>query len=255
MRMKKIDKFINLILPLITLACILLLWSVGAIVVGSEYILPSVKTTLKEFVCLFKNKNFYTALSFSLLRSAVAFFVSFVPSAILAYLASKSKTADKLILPFISIVRALPTLAIILLVLFWTNNDRQVTPIVVTMLVVMPTVYTNLRTALDGIDKTTIDAGKVDGAGKKQLFFYIELPQIAPPLFNVIGSGLSLNLKLMVAAEVISATAKSLGAMLNNSSYNAEIITMLALVVVILIIGLLIEFVFNKLSQKVGEWR
>ena len=123
------------------------------------------------------------------------------------------------------------------------------------MLVVMPTVYTNLRTALDGVDKTTIDAGKVDGAGKKNLFFFIELPQIAPPLYNVIGSGLSLNLKLMVAAEVISATVKSLGAMLNNSSYNAEIVTMLAIVVAILIIGLLIEFIFNKLSQKVGEWR
>ena len=123
------------------------------------------------------------------------------------------------------------------------------------MLVVLPTTYTHLKSALDAVDKTAVEAGKVDGAGKKALFFKIELPQIAPSLFNAVGSGLSLNFKLMVAAEVLSATAKSLGNMLNNASFSAEIAQMLGIVVVVIILGLTVEFIFNKLSEKYGNWR
>lgn len=251
--MKKQDKILNLILPLITVVCMLLLWSVGAIVADNKYILPSVLQTLNELFGLFASSKFYLALAFTFIRSVIAFSLSFLVSAILAYLSSRVKFAEKIILPIISVVRALPTLAIILLLLFWTNN--QVAPVVVTMLVVMPTSYTSIKNAIDGVDKTSVDAAKVDGADKKHLFFLIELPQIAPSLLNVVGGGLSLNLKLMVAAEVMSATAKSLGTMLNVSSYNAEIANMLALVLIVLIVGLIIEFSFNKLSQKSGSWR
>ena len=46
----------------------------------------------------------------------------------------------------------------------------------------------------------------MDGAGWFNTFIRIEVPQIAPDLFSVIGSGLALNFKLMVAAEVLTAT-------------------------------------------------
>lgn len=251
--MKKQDKILNLILPIISIACMMLLWTAGAIVADNKYILPSVMQTLNEFFGLFASTKFYLALAFTFVRSAIAFSLSFLISAVLAYLSSRVKFAEKVILPIISVIRALPTLAIILLLLFWTNN--QVAPVVVTMLVVMPTSYTSLKNALDGVDKTSIEAAKVDGADKKHLFFLIELPQLSPSLLNVVGGGLSLNLKLMVAAEVMSATAKSLGTMLNISSYNAEIANMLALVLVVLILGLVIEFLFNTLSKKAGSWR
>ncbi len=251
--MKKYDKLLNLILPLITIACILLIWIVGAYFTDNEYLLPSIGSTIKEFFALFASGRFYSALAFTLLRSVIAFSISFLIASLFAYLASKSKKAEKLILPIISIIRALPTLAIVLLLLIWTNN--QIAPIVVTSLVVMPTAYTQIKSALDSVDKTSVEAGMVDGTDKRTSFFMIELPQIAPSIYSVIGSGLSLNLKLMVAAEVMSATVKSLGTMLNISNYNGEIAKMLAIVLVVLILGLIIEFLFNKFSKKTGEWK
>lgn len=252
--MKK-DKLLNLILPLITLSCLLLIWAMGAVVTDSEYILPSIGLTLRNVIILFGSGKFYTALFFTIKRSVISFLLSFVISAVFAFLANKSKVAERLILPLISIIRALPTLAVILLLLFWTNNDREVTPVVVTMLVVMPTTYTHLKSALGSVEKTSVEAGKVDGADRKNLFFKIELPQIAPSVYSAVGSGLSLNLKLMVAAEVISATAKSLGTMLNRASFGAQIAEMLAIVLVVLALGLIIEFCFNKLSEKSSSWK
>lgn len=252
MKMKKINKTLNLILPIITIGFMLIVWSVIAKVESNEYVVPTVEKTMQEFVKLFGEKKFYTALYSTIIRSIIAFLLSFFISFILAYCASKKAWAEKLILPIISINRTLPTIAIAWLLVFWTN--KQIAPVVITMLVVLPTSYTQIKGALDGVNRTSIEAGKVDGAGWFNTFIRIEVPQIAPDLFSVIGSGLALNFKLMVAAEVLAATIKSLGNMINLAS-PFEVARTLALSIVVLVLGLLVEFLFNILSKKSAIWR
>lgn len=251
--MRKFDKALNLILPLITVGAILIVWAVMAKIVGSSYILPSVSETLVEFIALFSNASFYIAFSLTLLRSLIAFILSFIFAGVLAFLAFKSKKAERVVITITSIIRALPTIAIVLLLLFWTNS--QVAPVIVTMLVVMPTTYTQLLNALKSIDKTVVEAGMVDGANRRKLFLNVEFPQILPSVFMTIGSGISLNFKLMVAAEVLSATVKSLGNMLNLANYSAEIAKMMALVLTAILFGIICELIFKKISDKVGEWK
>lgn len=251
--MKKLNKLLNLILPLFSIGFMVTVWAVVAKVEDNHFIVPTVSQTVEEFFALFAQKKFYRALGFTILRSLAAFSISFLLSAILAYFASKSRIAEKLILPFIATFRALPTIAIAWLLVFWTNS--QVAPVVITTLVVMPTSYTHVKGALESIDVTTIEAGKVDGANKLNLFFRIELPQIAPDLCSITGSGIALNIKLMVAAEVLGATVKSIGTMLNMANYSFEVATTLALTTVVLLLGLAVEFIFNALSKKAGAWK
>lgn len=251
--MKKIDKIINLILPVLTVGAILILWAVMANAVGSEYILPSVSKTFTEFFALFQNGSFYLAFLLTIVRSLIAFILSFIIATIFAVLAFKSKKAERVVITITSIIRALPTVAIVLLLLFWTNS--QVAPVIVTMLVVMPTTYTQLLNALKSIDKTVVEAGMVDGADRKKLFLKVEFPQILPSVCMTIGSGISLNFKLMVAAEVLSATVRSLGNMLNLANYSGEIAKMMALVMMAIIFGIICEFAFKKLADKLGNWR
>ena len=250
--MKKLNGLFNLILPLITIGCLIVVWSIVAVAENNEYVVPTVSTTAQEFLKLFGEQKFYIYLGQTVLRSVIAFVLSFLISSALAYSATKRLWAEKLILPFISITRALPTIAIAWLLLFWTNN--QVAPVVITMLVVLPTSYTHVKSALESVNKNTIDAGKVDGAGWANIFFRIELPQIMPDIYNVIGSGLALNFKLMVAAEVLSSTLRSIGTLLNLSR-PFEVARTLALTAVVLILGLFVEFLFNKLSKKAGQWK
>lgn len=248
--MKKSEKIINLILPVLTVVAILLLWTIASISIGSEYILPSVKDTALSMVGLLTSKKFLLAFLMTLIRSLIAFSVSFTLGFFMAILSQKIKYVERIVLTLMSILRALPTLAVILLLLFWTNNE--VAPVLVTMLVVLPTCYTHLKSAMEGVDKTILEAGVVDGANKMQLFIKVEFPQIASAFFSAIGSGISLNFKLMVAAEVISATIKSLGNLLNNANYNADISGMLAMVCFAVVFGIVIEFIFNRISKKVS---
>lgn len=247
------EKTLNLIAPLISLFAILTLWAVMALKVDSEYILPTISQTAQEFIKLLKNRTFYTALSLTFLRSATAFLISFAVAFIFAVASHKIKYFKGFIFPIMSVLRALPTITIVLLLLFWTNS--KVAPVVVTTLVVLPTLYTHILSALFSLDKTVAEAGRVDGADELNLFYRIELPQILPSVYSGIGSGLSLNIKLMVAAEVIAQTANSLGYILNTSSVYFEIAQMLAVVCFVVIMGVIIESAFNFLSKKSGEWK
>ena len=235
-------------LPIITIACIFFIWSIASAVIGSEYILPSVNQTLSALVKLFYSGEFYLSVAMTFLRSIIAFLISFIVAFLLARIRCKLELASRVIEPVIGVIRALPTIAVILLLMFWTNS--RVAPIIVTVLVVLPTSYTNLVTAFNGVDKTTVEAGAVDGANVKQLFAFVEFPQIEPAFYKSVGSGISLNFKLMVAAEVLAQTANSLGYLLNTSKVYFEIPQMMALVIVAVMIGVVVELIFNKIAEK-----
>lgn len=250
--MKK-DKFLNLLLPVITVGCILVLWSVSSAVIDNQFLLPNLKLTLNSLITLFCSGEFYLAFLYTILRSVIAFLVSFLLATGLALIGNANQTAKRVIKILISITRALPTIAVVLLLLFWTNS--QVAPVIVTMLVVLPTVYTNVDNALNEIDKEQLQMCKLFSVDDKTVLTKVKIPQIAPSMVNAVGSGLSLNLKLMVAAEVLSQTANSLGYMLNTSKVYFEISTMIAIVLVTVIVGIIIESAFSKLSERLGKWK
>lgn len=250
---EKSVKIINKILPVLTILFLIGVWSIVAVGVNSEYILPSVKTTAEKFFAQFLSTAFYHAFFLTLLRSLIAFIIAFALAFLLAVAVVKTRFIRGVVAPIMSVMRALPTIAVVLLLLFWTNS--QVAPVVVTMLVVLPTLYTHLESAFGGLDKTVIEAGRVDGADEIKVFSKIELPQAMPSVFSAIGSGISLNFKLMVAAEVIAQTANSLGYLLNTAKVYFEIAEMLATVCVAVLFGVIIEWVFGVLSKKSGEWR
>lgn len=249
----KREKILSVVLPIISLLCIVLIWTVAALAVNNEYVLPSVTDTLKEAVKLLGKGSFYIALFNTLIRSLIAFLCSFILAFLLAVSERNLKYAKYVIKPLTAVLRALPTIAVVLLLLFWTSS--YVAPVIVTMLVVLPTLYNDIRNSLFSVDKKEVEMCRFFGVSERDILFKVQLPQITPPLLLTCGAGLSLNLKLMVAAEVLSATARSLGVMLSIAKYNVEISNMIAIVLVTVIIGLIIEWIFSAISKKAGKWQ
>lgn len=250
---KKQEKLLNFIIPIISILTLLLLWIIVALAIDNQYLLPSFSLTISTFFNLFTYSEFYIALLGTLSRSIIAFLISFILALILALISEKYKGAERFFAPIISIIRVLPTIAVVLLLLVWTNSF--IAPIIVTFLVVFPTLYLNVKNALASIDHDQIEMCKVYSVDKKKILFKVELPQIMPPLIWAIGAGLSLNLKLMVAAEVLSFTANSIGNYLSLAKVYEQMPTMMALVLVTVMFGLMIEWLFSYLSKKAGRWQ
>ncbi len=253
--MKK-TKALNFILPLCTLALILALWAIVATATDNPYLYPSVDAVCGALIDTLKTPSFYSAYFATLCRSLIAFLISFAIALVLAVLGKRFKYFERAISPLVKIVRALPTIAIALLLVFWINS--LVAPVIVTMLVVLPTTFESVKDSLNAVDEKQIEMCNLFGVKQRQIFFKVQLPQIAPTMFTTIGAGLSLNLKLMVAAEVLTATHVSIGTILRNEKYIGDgkaIATMMAVVIFCVITGLIIEFVFNLISKKVGKWQ
>ncbi len=246
--MKTRDKILNFALPLFTVAVIIGLWATTAKAVDSEYILPNIGETLSALKKLFKSAEFYRAFFGTLLRSVIAFAISYLLAFCTALLSYKSEKARRALKPVIVIVRALPTIAVVLLLVVWTNS--RIAPVIVTFLVVFPTLYNNLYAALSGIDKKLDEMCTVFGVNNKKRLKKVVFPQIAPEFITSAGAGLTLNLKLMVAAEVLSQTARSMGYLLNTSKVYFEISTMLALVLITVVAGLIIEWAFGFWTKR-----
>ena len=246
--MRKSDRILNFVLPIITVAVIVVLWAAAARAVDSEYIFPTVGETFTALLDLFKSTEFYRAFSGTLLRTFIAFLTSYVLAFFAALCSYKSDKARRFLSPLIVIIRALPTIAIVLLLIVWTNS--RIAPVIVTMLVIFPTLYNNLYAAFCGIDKELNEMCKVFGVKNAERLKKVVFPQVAPELISAAGAGLTLNLKLMVAAEVLAQTARSMGYLLNTSKIYFEIPTMLALVIITVITGLIIELAFGLWSKK-----
>ena len=113
--MKKLNRTLNLILPIIVILAIFLIWEIASRIIGSEYVLPSVGQTVNSLFALFLQNEFYVAFALTFLRSLIAFLISFILGFALAFIRSRFALSAKIIEPIISILRALPTIAIILL--------------------------------------------------------------------------------------------------------------------------------------------
>ena len=135
--MKKKTQILNLIFPVATAGALIVVWAIVARAVDSEYVLPSVSLTLEKFGALIIDGKFYLAFFGTVLRSLIAFIFSFVVAFVLGVLRCKLSTIKSVFDTVMSVVRSLPTIAVILLILFWTNS--KVAPVIVSVLVVLPT--------------------------------------------------------------------------------------------------------------------
>ena len=81
----KKSKILNVILPILSIGCLLLVWAIASYVVDSEFILPSISQTASEFIKLFGDGAFYYALVQTFIRSLVSFVISFSLAVLFAF--------------------------------------------------------------------------------------------------------------------------------------------------------------------------
>ncbi|MGN0961498.1 MAG: ABC transporter permease [Christensenellales bacterium] len=251
MKLSKYNKFLNIILSIFTIIGLILIWFLGSVVVDESLILPNPFETLIQIFNLFGMGEFWLGLLSSLTRSLIAFLLSFTIGLGLAILVKFCKVSSPIINIIVAIIRAMPTIAVILLLLLWTNS--KVASVVVTMLVVLPTMFSMMQVALNKIDNEILQMCKIYNIPKKTVFFKYIFPIILPTIFSSIGSSLALNIKLIVASEVLAGTANSIGNMMSQSKIYFETPRLFALVIIMIIIAVVIELIFNLISKKVGK--
>jgi NitT/TauT family transport system permease protein len=239
--------------PILLVAFVTAVWYIAAAIADSEFILPPPHAALKRFFVVIVSADFYASLFSSLYRALIAFLFSVLGAAVLALLSSSMPRLKRFLSPLVSILRAIPTMAIVLLLVIWTGANNA--PIVVTLIVLLPTLYSAFTDAISGVDETLVEACKVCGGSKKAVALKVYLPLALPACTQSVASAVSLSIKLTVAAEVLAVTAGSLGAKMQLAQIYVETADLMALTVATVLISFLLEKLASFLfSLSLRRW-
>lgn len=230
--------------PFVLIAVVLIIWQIGAINAGSKFILPEPIDAFKATGVILTRPAFWTAFFGSLSRTIISYCVSLVLAIGLAVLAFRFKILQNFLSPCVSVVRALPTMAVVLLLIIWFG--AKTTPVIISLLVIMPTLYATILSCLESVDKDLIETCNLYKVKTRDKILRLYIPSVIKSSAMPLSSALSLNLKLMVAGEVLAMTARSIGAMMQLSSLYYATDELMALTLLTVITALLLEFVLYR---------
>lgn len=252
--MKKYKNLIaNVLYPLLAAGIVCGVWAIVAAAVDKPIIMPSLGAIAQKFVALFSSKGFWGAVGGTLLRALLSFVYSFVFAAALALLAIFVKPVFRLLSPLVTVLRAAPTMAIILLAMLWLDYDDA--PVLIGFLVTFPLLYSAFYTAVSGVDKDLLEMARAFGIGGKDKIFKVYLPHIVPAAFDSLKSNVSLNLKVVIAAEVLSQTKKSIGVEMQRANIVFDVDVLLAWTVVAILLSFVAEGIFVLLKKLATDYR
>ena len=241
----------NIIQTVAALVFLLAVWFVAYFAVGNEQLLPSVSDSAKAIGELLKSGAFWQGLGTTVLRALGAFVISFLFALILAVIAYLYPAFERFLAPIVSVLRSMPVLAVLLILLFFMGAGEA--PVAVAFLSLFPMLYAGILAALSGVDKHLIDISRVCGTPLIRRVTAIYLPLASPYVLREAGAAVSFSLKLLVSAEVLAGTAKSLGGMMQDAKVYLELPQLFALVGVAFLIGLLLETAVGVLAAYVEK--
>lgn len=217
-------------------------------------ILPSPFTVFKKWTQIAFTAPFIKAELLTLARVFIGFLLGAVLGFILGIFTHISRLAYSLLSPILKIIRAVPVVAIIILMYLFFESSTL--PVFIVCLMVMPIIWQTVHDGLKNTEKQLLEMAKTYHISATKAIFWVKMPYIMPSLFSACVNALGLAWKSGVAAEVICLPKISLGTLLwqGKGSVNFDEVYAVTLTVVLLsiIIEFLLKFLCNKYLLKSG---
>ncbi|MDF2876320.1 MAG: ssuC 2 [Sporomusa sp.] len=118
---------------------------------------------------------------------------------------------------------------------------------------IWPVLFTTIA-GIKQIDPLFIKSARSMGASRATIFWKIILPGAAPVIFTGVRTGATHAFLMLMAAEVIGASA-GLGWLIHNSAINGVIPRLFAGVISIAVLGATITYALHYLEDLLIDWR
>lgn len=226
----------------------ILLWQVGAMALDSQLLLATPWQVLLRLLELLREPAFYGAVGFSLLRILLGFLLGLLLGTLLAVLAARWPLAETLLWPYITVIKTTPVASFIILCLIWLDSSNL--PVFISLLMVLPVVYSNMLSGIRQTDRKLLEMARVFGVGPLRRLRYLYLPQLQPYLTSACSVALGLSWKAGIAAEVIGIPNGSIGEMLYEAKIYLSAPDLFAWTAVIITVSVAFERLFLFLLRR-----
>ena len=167
----------------------------------------------------------------------------------------RSRLAEDIFLPLVSICAPIPGLAYAPLFLLWFGLGNFSSVLLVAFVSMFPVIL-NTWTGVKAVKEIWVRSAQAMGADNSRLFRHVILPGALPYIFTGWRLGLAQAWRILVAVEMLAAVTWGLGWLIFGAREFLNTDVMMAGIAVIGVIGLLLEkLVFEKLERyTVVRW-
>lgn len=253
MKIQKLKGYLNIIYPVIALFAFILIWYIIAKIVNLEVILPTPGRSFAQLGKIIQENTFWVALGNTLLRAILSCFIAMVAALVLAVLSALFKPVYYFLSPIVIISRAVPTMSVILLSLIWFTAN--ITPMFIALLIIFPMLYAQFYSSFSHIDTDLIEMSKLYRVSKRNMVTKFFIPYILPSYFDSVRSAISLNVKLVIAAEVLAQTRNSMGVMMQRASIFLDTASLIAWTIAAVIVSYLLEMIVALTKKALVRWK
>lgn len=228
-------------------------WWLASWRVGKPLLFPSPAAVLERLIELMQTKAFYQITATSLWNVLVGILLALVLGCALAIATHKLKLLHQLLFPLMTLIKATPVASFIILALIWIGSAKV--PTFITLLIVLPIVWSNLDTGLEKIDPQLIQVTKVYKMPFIRRLRLLILPSVKPYFVSACRTSLGLAWKAGIAAEIIARPRNSIGTMIGDAKQYIMTEDMFAWTLTVILLSLVIELLFTALLNKLFATR
>jgi NitT/TauT family transport system permease protein len=191
----------------------------------------------------------------TIVRLSAGFALAALIGVTIGILMGRSRRAEDILLPLVSIGAPIPGLAYAPLFLLWFGPGNVPAVALVAFVAAFPIIY-NSWTGVKAVKDIWVRSAHAMGADNRRLFSHVILPGALPYILTGLRLGLAQAWRILVGIEMLAAVPWGLGWLIFGAQEFLNIDVMLAGVVMIALIGLALEkLVFQRLEDfTVVRW-
>ena len=191
----------------------------------------------------------------TLLRLTAGFALAAVIGVAVGIAMGRSRRAEDIFLPLVSIGAPIPGIAYAPLFMLWFGLGNFSAVLLVGVVSAFPIII-NTWTGVKAVKEIWVRSAQVMGADQRRLFWHVILPGALPYIFTGLRLGLAQAWRILVVVELLAAVPWGLGWLIFGAREFLNTDVMLAGVAVIGAVGLILEkLVFQRLEEyTVVRW-
>jgi NitT/TauT family transport system permease protein len=178
----------------------------------NSLILPAPGDVLNSLTNGLSNGLFLNSALVTIQESLSGFLLALAVALPLGYGLAKSRFMAASIQPYFAAGQAIPAIVIAPLLVLWLGYGL-VPIMIVCMLVVLFPMVINTILGVQTIDRSIIDAARVDGATGRSMLAFIEFPLALPAILAGVRTGLTLSITGALVAEFVIGGDQGLGSL------------------------------------------
>ncbi|MFI5931724.1 ABC transporter permease [Actinoplanes sp. NPDC051494] len=240
---------------LMAIALVLLVWQ---IVVWAEwkpvYVLPGPLDVFEELGGLLRTGDFWSGVAVTMTRAATGFALAVVIGTVIGAAVSSFPPLRAAIGSLITGLQTMPSIMWFpLAILLFQLSESAILFVVV--LGAAPSVANGLISGIDYVPRTWLRVGQVLGMKGLAKYRHLILPASLPSFISGLKQGWAFSWRSLMAGEllVIVPGALSIGVRMQNARDLSEPTLVISFIIVVLVIGILIDVLFNAADNALRK--